>query len=188
MQFTFRPVSSIHDLNSLIDFLWKQQERVFYPNYDSWLEGVCKPELESGYKRAWIALYDHLIIGNVVVQRHKQLPALELKNARVDERAKGRNVASFLFRQVEVENPFGFMIADFPADDIAIEGYLLSQGWQISYQAQLYDSERLEKIVVKPNRILFPHQDIFLDPALPVSKYLKQAQRLANLQAVQDFQ
>ncbi len=121
--------------------LW--MPRGHYPDYDDWLHRV-HGELCSERKRAIVAIDGGEIVGAVIYQRHKQDPgALELKNLTVRPDARGRYIASFLARNLEIEGLRDFpgvrrILCDAKRENVPIRWFFLRHRYVIAGSLDLY--------------------------------------------------
>ena len=97
---TIKELDSSKELLRLKDFLLFQP--INYPRYPRWVEGICVPELESGWKKAFLAFYDGHLIGNAIYQPHKEVGLIEFKNLRIHPDYRGLYLGRVLVRQVEI--------------------------------------------------------------------------------------
>ena len=153
---TIKELDSNKELKILRKFLLEQS--LGYPNYEAWVEGVCIPELESGYKRAYLAFCYGRLVGDAIFQPHKELNIIEFKNLRIHPEYRGRYLGLFLARQIEVENKQN-IICDTREKDI-VELLKRLDYREIAVQS-LYDSNTLDIIMIKetgsnPSRIILP--------------------------------
>jgi len=132
------------ELLRLRDFLLSQS--LGYPNYSEWVEKVCIPDLESGWKEAYLAFYDGYLIGNAIFQEHKHLGLLEFKNLRVHSGYRGRYLGMFLAKQIEVENQKN-IICDTREKEVV--EFLKRMGYREIGIESLYDPENLDIILLK---------------------------------------
>ncbi|MGB4966728.1 MAG: GNAT family N-acetyltransferase, partial [Candidatus Saccharimonadales bacterium] len=80
-----------------------------YPAHATWAQQALG-ELEAGQKRAMVAYWGKEVVGAVVYQRSKaRSTELEIKNLSIEPYARGRHIADFLMKQVEIEG-----VHDFP--------------------------------------------------------------------------
>ncbi len=131
--------------DELVDYLrgprlWIPHEH--YPDFDDWLERV-HVQLKSEEKRALVALSHHSVVGAVIYQKHKTVPgSLEIKNLTVRPDMRGRFIASFLFRNAEVEGAADFdvdsVLIDAKDSNQAIRALLFQQGYRIQCTEELY--------------------------------------------------
>ena len=74
-----------------------------YPDYQRWLEKVHH-QLKTEDKRALVCLRSGNVIGVALYQLHKDvMGTLEIKNISVRPDARGRFIANFFLRNVEIE-------------------------------------------------------------------------------------
>ena len=132
------------ELIRLRDFLLSQS--LGYPNYDEWVERVCIPDLETGWKKAYLAFYEGNLIGDAIFQFHKHLDLLEFKNLRIHPRWRGRDFGRFLARQIEAENKKS-IICDTREKDVV--EFLKSIGYKEIGIENLYDPNEQDVILLK---------------------------------------
>lgn len=150
INFHIRQVDDLRDLRLLRDFMHRYD--LGYPNYHKWVDSVCVPEIESGYKTAVVAFCDRIIVGDMIWQPHKELPrTIEGKNLRINPNVRKRGLAYFLMKQCEVESrkDSNKIIVDIPSDQYDIKLFLLRYGFSVLYQAPLYSNNRLETVMIK---------------------------------------
>tara|TARA_Y100000034_G_scaffold125608_1_gene175563 strand:+ start:528 stop:995 length:468 start_codon:yes stop_codon:yes gene_type:complete len=150
INFSIRKVDDLKDLRLLRDFL--HMHDLGYPRYDEWVDTVCIPDIEDGYKTAVIALHEDIIVGDILWQPHKEVGrVVEPKNLRIHPDLRERGLAYFLMKQCEVESrgDFSVIIADFPEDQLDMNLFLLRYGFRVLYSAHLYSENRRETIVTK---------------------------------------
>lgn len=150
MNIQFRQPADFTELRSLLGFLWRQD--LGYPAYSDWVTRTGH-EIDSGYKQAILAYEDGRLIADIVFQPHKEIRGLrEIKNLRVDTSVRFRKFGSFLLRQAEFlrAEEYDWLIADFRADQNAVERLLVDENYQVCSVRSLYDDSP-DKIVVKRN-------------------------------------
>ena len=142
------------DLRPLERFLLSQD--LGYPNYNSWITKTCLPELYFGSKKGCTAYANGIVIADVIVQPHKELPkTLEIKNMRVDKGFRRRDIAHFLMKQAEVyarQEGYGQIIADFRAGkdySAGILNLILFCGFSILGKSELYHDGFLDYAIVR---------------------------------------
>src|SRR3989344_7617874 len=107
LDLTIRLISDEKDLRKLRHFLLGQA--LWYPNYERWVEDVCIPDISNNWKTAIIAYSNGHVVGDVIFQKHKQLPKTrEIKNLRINPDYRRRDLAHFLIRQAEEEDKESF--------------------------------------------------------------------------------
>jgi ribosomal protein S18 acetylase RimI-like enzyme len=116
-----------------------------YNQYNHWINRICIPELNAGYKQGYIVNTNNIIIATLIFQTHKELSqTLELKNLRVDNRFRGRDIAHFLLKNAEVfARRMGYktIIGDFRANkdySFSILKLLLFSGYKVLFKAGIY--------------------------------------------------
>ncbi len=147
--FNFRSLESTQDLKDLIDFLAAQD--LGYPKYDEWVQRT-ESELIEGHKNSIIAFSESNLVGNVVYQRHKNLPSiLELKNIRIHPELRQRYFAKFMLRQVEAENEgkYDAIMVDARQDQKEVIRFLGSCNYSQTLTIPLYDSNVPDIIMTK---------------------------------------
>ncbi|MFH1711154.1 MAG: GNAT family N-acetyltransferase [Nanoarchaeota archaeon] len=147
--FQFKQPDSVSDIRGVIDFLAKQP--LGYPNYEDWVQRT-EAELQSGYKRAIMALSDNKLVGDLVYQPHKQIPRVrEIKNLRVHPKLRKRDFAHFMLRQAEEHEKEGFdaLLIDARTDNPPMINFLTFCGYVPIAQASLYDSNCPDVIMMK---------------------------------------
>ena len=149
--FNFRLAEDMSDIWKLEKHLLQQS--LSYPSYADWVVGKVSPEIESGYKKAILALSDSYLVGNLITQPHKNLDGvLEFKNMRVHPKLQGRYVGAFMLRQGEriaYEENYSAIICDTHADNLNVISLLNSQGYEEIARIPLYDKNTEEIIFGK---------------------------------------
>lgn len=150
MEYVIRDVGRLKELKLLRNFIYSQH--LWYPNYEEWVDYVCVPELESGWKKGIIAYYNGYVVGNAIYQPHKELPKTrEIKNIRISPQLRRRDLGHFLLRQVEEENKNEFerIIVDTNTKNKNVIMFFQWCGYKIIGQEYLYDKKNLDVIMVK---------------------------------------
>lgn len=148
MDFQFKTVSSVKELNSLRDFLLPLP--LEYPEYEKWVIQTCIPEIELGYKQAILAFSNGYLIGDAIHQPHKQLPnTTEFKNLRIHPRYRRRDIGHFLLRQVEEESKAKRIILDVDSKQTAIICFLEFCGYRKIAGVNLYSPKSLDYVMIK---------------------------------------
>lgn len=149
MDFTFRQLEDVKQLSKLIDFLALQS--LGYPKYDEWVQRT-EGELSIGYKEAIIAFSDGKIVGDLIYQRHKQIPSfLEMKNLRVHNDLRMRCFGRFMVKQLESEfkENYDALILDVRADQPDTLNFFVSIGYTPILSIPLYDQNVEDTTFVK---------------------------------------
>lgn len=140
-------VTDPDEVNELYQFIKKYP--LSYPNYSEWLK-KCKHELELGYKKALVFKQDDKIIANLVFQPHKQdNSVLELRNGRVLDKYRRKNIFSLLLRQAVLyakESGFKKVIADTHNNNLEVIKTLKKLGFVVESYENLYDT-KLETVL-----------------------------------------
>jgi len=150
VDYTFRTLGDQRDLKRLRGFLHRQG--LWYPDYERWIENVCIPDLERGYKSAVVAYSNGVVIGDCVWQPHKELPRTgELKNLRVLEPHRNRDIGHFLLRQAEEEmrGAFDIIIGDTDSESGAVINLLRVSGYRELHRTPLYTNHRIDVVFTK---------------------------------------
>ena len=150
MNFVIKSIKDMKELRQLRNFIYSQH--LNYPDYEHWVDKVCIPEIENGWKKGIIAYYNGHVVGNAIYQPHKELPRTrEFKNLRIHPELRRRDLGHFLLRQVEEENKEDFdrIILDANTKEKKIIMFLQYCGYKIIGQECLYDKKNLEVIMVK---------------------------------------
>ena len=147
----FKTLGDQKELHLLGRFVEGQQ--LWYPNYTTWVHTVCIPELDSGYKSAIICWHHGMIVGNIIFQKHKELPGvMELKNVRVDPNFRGEAIGYFLLRQSEKEareHRYTMTMADIDVRQKDMVALLRMAGYQTLGKEHLYSDDALDVIMVR---------------------------------------
>lgn len=127
--------------------------RIQYPDFDEWLHKSFI-ELKNEQKRAMVALSGNDIAGVALYQRHKKDPrALEIKNLTVRPDMRGRYIASFLLRNVEIEGARDFnsshIVCDAKADNLPIQTFLVRHRYEALKREDLYQKGAGHDIIYK---------------------------------------
>ncbi len=166
-----RTVGDEKDLFRLRDFILSHP--LWYPQHDKWVEEVCIPEIETGWKTAVVAYSDRVIIGDAVWQPHKQLPRTrEFKNLRVHPDLRRRDLGHFLLRQVEEEGrgTFDRIMLDTDKRNKGMITFLQFCGYQPIMETPLYTGKNVDVIMSKE----FPSTDPY--SLTPSNKFLREIQ------------
>ena len=157
MDFRFRTVDSLNDLTLLKGFLLNNH--LGYPRYDSWVEQVCIPDIENGWKTAILAFYNGYLIGDAIYQQHKQIPRTrEFKNLRIHPLYRGRDIGHFLLRQVEEQEKeqFDRILLDIDSRLNPTIIFLMQCGYKKIAGMPLYSPQNLDIIMVKELKKMGP--------------------------------
>lgn len=147
IDFAFRSIG-LRNLDAAMQFITSQN--LGYPNYERWTEKT-RGELSSGIKHGILAYSNGIVVGDVVFQNHKELPKiLEMKNIRIHPKLRGRNFASFMLKQAELEMFSEAVIVDARANQKDMIDFLTSQGYFPVAAISLYDSHNKDIVMVKP--------------------------------------
>ena len=126
IDFTFRNIEP-RSLDPAMQFIASQN--LGYPNYERWVE-KAREELSFGIKHRILNYSNRIVVGDVIFQRHKQLAnILEIKNIRIHPELRGRNFASFMLRQAELEMSSKAVIVDARANQKDMIYFLTSRGY-----------------------------------------------------------
>lgn len=150
MNFLIKDVGDMKELRQLRNFIYSQN--LMYPGYEDWVDRVCVPEIENGWKKGIIVYYYGDVVGNAIYQPHKELPRTrELKNLRIHFQLRRRDLGHFLLRQVEEENKGDFdrIILDANKREEKIIMFLQYCGYRIIGQEHLYDKKDIDVILTK---------------------------------------
>lgn len=145
MEFSFTNEIPASQTDRIVDYLLGPRlwiPNTDYPDYLDWAHRA-HGELQRGTKRAMTATAGRELVGAVIYQSHKTQPdTLEIKNITVRPEARGRYIASFLLRNSEIEGARDFRssvaVVDTKATNIAMRRFLLTHGYGISGQTDLY--------------------------------------------------
>ena len=145
------PVSKIDEIVSYLlgPRLWIPKQD--YPDFLDWADKVHE-ELKKDLKKAIIALSFNDVVGVLIYQKHKkEADVLEIKNLTVRPDVRGRHIASFLFRNAEIEGCREFeskyAICDAKANNFAIKNFLLKQKYSIKDKRDLYQVNSGEDLI-----------------------------------------
>ncbi len=145
MEFVFTSDGIDRRADEVIDYLRGPRlwiPRSDYPDFNEW-SVRAHAQLKTEEKRAFVALHRGEVIGAIIYQRHKSQPdALEVKNITVRPDMRGRHVASFLLRNVEVEGAIELglthALVDAKVSNLAIRSFLFGQKYRIQGTEDLY--------------------------------------------------
>ena len=107
-----------------------------YPDHPDWVD-MALSEIAAEQKRSMVAWMGDEQVGVLVYQRHKTSPdTVEIKNLSVQPQARGRRIADFLFRQVELEGPHDFpgatrLVGDTKVTNAAMIQFALHNGMSL---------------------------------------------------------
>ncbi len=150
MNFEIKTLGDRRELVLLLRFLESQPLK--YPNYRDWVYHVCKAELDAGYKSAYVAWNNGQVVGDLVFQPHKNLPrTVELKNLRISQDFRRRDLGHFLIKQVDADSRgiFEQMIVDADAEQKDIHYLLRFSGFRLLFEQHLYSGSNLDYVFVK---------------------------------------
>ncbi len=153
MDFSIRTIGDQKDFKRLRNFMLSQA--LWYPNYEKWVEDVCMPDLENGWKTGIVAYSNGHLVGDLIFQNHKQLPRTrEIKNIRIHPGYRKRDLGHFLLRQAEEENKkeFDRIIADTDTRSEGVIKFLTICGYRPIMQMPLYCSQNLDIVMEKEFR------------------------------------
>ena len=149
-------VQDERDMRSFRNYLLDQG--LWYPHFDRWVETVCVPDIERRWKTAILARDRRGdIVGNVVFQAHKELARTrELKNLRIKDAWRRRDLGHFLLRQAEEEDAvvdgqrsFDQILCDCDARAEGMLWLLAFSGYREIMRRPLYSRENMDVILVK---------------------------------------
>lgn len=151
LDFTFRGISDIRELNRLKGFLLAQS--LNYVDYGDWVER-CIGEIDIGYKDSILAFSDGVLVGDLIFQPHKSLPrTLELKNLRIHSDIRRRDFGHFMLKQFEVEarnsGRYDLLIGDIRENQESVRRLFVFSGYRELQTVSLYDPNHLDVVVVK---------------------------------------
>lgn len=172
VDFIIRKANDTKELKVLRTFIYSQP--FWYPRYDVWVDKICIPEIENGWKTAIMAFCNGYVVGDAIYQQHKELPRTrEFKNLRIHPKLRRRDLGHFLLRQVEEEEKetFDRILVDVNTKRKETIAFFQWCGYKILYQDFLYDNQNLDVIMIKEfNKT----KDLFLqDYSLNISKKQK---------------
>ncbi|MEK6816644.1 MAG: GNAT family N-acetyltransferase [Nanoarchaeota archaeon] len=152
MDYSIRLLSGREEADILRNFLSKFP--LDYPDYFSWLDR-CRPELESGQKKAYYAYRsDSGIVGSIIFQVHKQQShILEVKNLRVAQEFRGNGIGSvleFMAEHYGRESGLKEIQADTHVDNREAISFLVKMGYYVLGRQCLYTNSREEMVLSKP--------------------------------------
>ena len=133
------------ELISFRDFLLKQPQ--WYPSFKDWVDSKCVPRVERGEYKAIFA-YSDGIIGDAVYRRLTQ-DTIEIKNFRIDEEYRHRDLGRFLLRQVEYDNPSSNLVLDVTLDNFSGIEFFVRNGFHIISREELYKKGQYELVMRK---------------------------------------
>jgi len=116
-----------------------------YPAHIDWREKALA-QIVDEKKRAMIAYWGNEAVGGIVYQRDPADPTrVEVRNLSIERHARGRHVASFLLRQVEVEACVDFpgattIVTDTKHTNTGLILFASENGYYVETVAKLDDS------------------------------------------------
>lgn len=138
------------EVQRLYEFI--RQFPLDYPDYFVWLE-KCKRQLELGEKKAFYAIRDNEIVGDVIFQNLREdATVLEVKNFRVAENSRHVGVGSALETMLYSygkSNGFKKIQVDTHQDNHEMIQFLIKKGYTIESQEFLYLANKPEIILSK---------------------------------------
>lgn len=130
-----------------------------YPAHTEWRDKALD-EIKDGRKRAMVAFWGSDAIGSIVYQRHTtEKDKVEIRNISIEPYARGRHVADFLLRQVELEAAQDFpgvvsIVTDVKRTNVGILAFALQNGYQVEAVTVLvgnFASNGVEDVVLAKN-------------------------------------
>jgi GNAT superfamily N-acetyltransferase len=151
MAFEFKEVGDQRDLQELRVFVHAHE--LWYPQYHDWVDEVCIPEIDMGYKTGVLGWKDGEVVGNIIFQPHKQLTdILELKNIRISPNARKRGIGYFLMRQMECaarDSGFSECIGDTDKRSKDMLGLAQYMGYSLMHSRSIYDPNNEDVVFLK---------------------------------------
>ena len=154
--YEFRSLESERDAKNMIS--WMRQRPLDYKNFNDWVDKI-EHEIFSGYKQAILGFCREnnqpQLVSYLLFQQHKQLPFLEFKSLRVDEKVQDQYFGSFSLRQGEVEakkRKLNGIICDVRENRANVIGMLLRNGFSPIATTSLYESAKKDIIMLKDFR------------------------------------
>ena len=123
------------ELAALREFMLKQPQ--FYPRYQEWVDGVCVPGIEQEDREAIFVMSDRQVVGDVVF-RQLQGQRVEIKNFRIDEQYRRRDLGHFLLNQVERVSRGGVIVLDVSVGNFPAVEFFTRNMFHIVGKSQLY--------------------------------------------------
>jgi ribosomal protein S18 acetylase RimI-like enzyme len=137
------------DLRLLNEFMLKQSQ--YYPGHREWVDGKCSTRIEKGKYKPIIAISDGRVVGDVV---YHVLPngTAEIKNFRIDEQYRNRDLGHFLLTQAEVESSSSRLALDVTVNNFLGVQFFIRNGFNIVGTDRLYLPTQLEYLMEKEVR------------------------------------
>lgn len=148
--YSFRTANDKLDRADLKKFL--QSQSLNYPAYENWV-GKAISQLEQGNKSAILVYDNSSLVGDIVLQRHKEYSELiELKNIRMRPEYRHKGFASFMIKLAEVEQSedISGLIVDAHEGQEDICSFLEFSGYNPIGKANLYSKSSKEIVYLKP--------------------------------------
>lgn len=151
--YEFRSLEDEKDAKNMIS--WMRLRPLDYRNFNGWVDRV-EHEIFSGYKQAILGFCvenrQPQLVSYLLFQQHKQLPFMEFKSLRVDERVQDRYFASFSLKQGEKEakrRKLQGIICDVRESRENVIGLLLHNGFSPIATTSLYEPTKKDVIMIK---------------------------------------
>ena len=125
----------------------------FYPaqQYHDWIFGKCSDRIESGEYKTLLAISKGSLAGECVYSLLAQ-GIVEIKNFRIDEEYKNRDLGHFLLRQIEVETNAKVLTLDVTVDNFSGVQFFIRNGFNIDGKKRIYDPRQFEYLMSKKLR------------------------------------
>lgn len=169
--YSMRSVEDKIDLMDLKGFIELQDLQ--YPRYFDWVDKTVV-QLELGIKKAILCFEQGSLVGDIIYQPHQEISRFrELKNIRIHSKVRGRGVASFLLKQVEIDDvdSIDALIVDARKNATDMNDFLTYSGFMPIIGASLYDSNEEEIVYLKPIKKGISTNDVF--SYFPSGKHLE---------------
>lgn len=143
---TITPIQDEKDLAKLREFILHQP--MSYPNYQDWVADKCIPRVANGDYKTLVVFHDKIIIGDAVY-RFLNENDVEIKNFRIDEFQRHRDLGHFVLRQVEVSNSGKNLVTDVHETNVSALKFFKANGFGEEGKVELYRQGQREVILRK---------------------------------------
>jgi len=143
---TITTIQDETDLKSAKEFMLAQKQ--FYPNHREWVDGKCSERIESGLYKSIIGISEGKVVG-IAVYRCLPNNHSEIKNFRIDNEFKNRDLGHFLLTQAEVESKARKVTLDTTVDNFPAVQFFIRNGFNITGKENLYVPDQDEYLMTK---------------------------------------
>lgn len=142
MKFIIKTIETNKEIEKLKSFILKQKQ--FYPNFDEWVLEKCIPRIELSVYKTYLAIDDNKVIGNLIFNINKDI---EIKNFRIDENYRNRDLGHFLINQLYLLNKD--LKLDVTVDNFKAVQFFIRNGFNIIEKKELYLKNQFEYLMEK---------------------------------------